>query len=87
MSIYISKYEYVYTDIFVYIQVKDFVVLMVIMMMIMMTMMMIMMTMMLMMIFVYIQVEDFAVLMAGLQLPYPKKIDASMPANLKCGII
>eukprot|EP00596_Hydrurales_sp_CCMP1899_P006903 CAMPEP_0119047990 /NCGR_PEP_ID=MMETSP1177-20130426/56300_1 /TAXON_ID=2985 /ORGANISM="Ochromonas sp, Strain CCMP1899" /LENGTH=400 /DNA_ID=CAMNT_0007023293 /DNA_START=62 /DNA_END=1264 /DNA_ORIENTATION=+ len=34
-----------------------------------------------------LKLEDFVVLMAGLQLPYPKKIDASMPANLKCGII
>ena len=28
---------------------------------------------------------DFAVIMDNLNLPYPKKLDASLPANLKCG--
>jgi hypothetical protein len=31
-------------------------------------------------------VEEFVSLMANLNLPYPKKIDASLPANLQCGI-
>ncbi len=30
--------------------------------------------------------EEFEAIMASLQLPYPKKIDASLPANLKCGL-
>ncbi len=30
--------------------------------------------------------EEFEQIMAALQLPYPKKIDASLPANLKCGL-
>jgi sulfur dioxygenase len=30
--------------------------------------------------------DAFAELMAGLNLPYPKKIDASLPANLKDGV-
>lgn len=30
--------------------------------------------------------DDFVRLMAGLNLPYPKKIDVSVPANLKCGV-
>lgn len=30
---------------------------------------------------------EFVELMANLNLPYPKKIDASLPANLLCGII
>jgi len=30
--------------------------------------------------------EEFEGIMASLQLPYPKKIDASLPANLKCGL-
>ena len=30
--------------------------------------------------------QEFKLLMAGLNLPYPKKIDASLPANLKCGL-
>jgi sulfur dioxygenase len=29
--------------------------------------------------------DEFVDLMAKLNLPYPKKIDASLPANLKCG--
>ena len=31
--------------------------------------------------------EEFVVIMANLNLPYPKKIDASLPANLVCGIV
>jgi len=31
--------------------------------------------------------EEFMELMGNLNLPYPKKIDASLPANLKCGIV
>ena len=30
--------------------------------------------------------HEFVELMANLNLPYPKKIDASLPANLKCGL-
>lgn len=30
--------------------------------------------------------EDFVTLMAGLGLAYPKKIDVSLPANMKCGL-
>ena len=30
--------------------------------------------------------EDFIALMGGLNLPYPKKIDESLPANLVCGL-
>jgi len=30
--------------------------------------------------------EEFVEIMANLNLPYPKKIDASLPANLQCGI-
>ncbi len=30
--------------------------------------------------------EEFIELMANLDLPYPKKIDASLPANLRCGV-
>ena len=30
--------------------------------------------------------QEFKVIMAGLNLPYPKKIDASLPANLECGV-
>jgi sulfur dioxygenase len=30
--------------------------------------------------------EEFVNLMQNLGLPYPKKIDASLPANLKCGV-
>lgn len=30
--------------------------------------------------------EEFVALMGSLNLPYPKRIDASVPANLKCGI-
>ena len=29
---------------------------------------------------------DFVALMGALNLPYPKRIDAALPANLKCGI-
>lgn len=29
---------------------------------------------------------EFAEIMANLNLPYPKKIDASLPANLACGV-
>jgi sulfur dioxygenase len=29
--------------------------------------------------------EEFQTIMANLNLPYPKKIDASLPRNLKCG--
>lgn len=29
--------------------------------------------------------EDFVALMAGLNLPYPKKIDVAVPANQRCG--
>ena len=29
---------------------------------------------------------EFVEIMNNLQLPYPKKIDASLPANLKCGL-
>jgi len=32
-------------------------------------------------------VEEFVKIMAGLNLPYPAKIDASVPANLKCGLV
>lgn len=32
-------------------------------------------------------VEEFVAIMAGLDLPYPKKIDASVPANRYCGAI
>jgi sulfur dioxygenase len=31
-------------------------------------------------------VEEFVALMANLNLPYPKKIDASLPRNLVCGV-
>jgi sulfur dioxygenase len=31
--------------------------------------------------------EEFVAIMAALNLPYPKKIDASVPSNLQCGII
>jgi len=30
--------------------------------------------------------EEFVELMANLDLPYPKKIDASLPANMQCGV-
>ena len=30
--------------------------------------------------------EDFIALMGGLNLPYPKRIDAALPANMKCGL-
>eukprot|EP01065_Artemidia_motanka_P044654 TRINITY_DN6390_c0_g1_i1.p1 TRINITY_DN6390_c0_g1~~TRINITY_DN6390_c0_g1_i1.p1 ORF type:complete len:395 (+),score=165.31 TRINITY_DN6390_c0_g1_i1:65-1249(+) len=30
--------------------------------------------------------EEFAKIMADLKLPYPKKIDASLPANMRCGV-
>lgn len=30
-------------------------------------------------------VEEFVDLMNNLGLPYPKKIDASLPANMACG--
>ncbi|CAG0912658.1 unnamed protein product [Notodromas monacha] len=30
--------------------------------------------------------EEFVAIMAGLNLPYPKMIDAALPANLKCGL-
>ena len=30
--------------------------------------------------------DDYIKLMGNLNLPYPKKIDASLPANLKCGV-
>lgn len=30
--------------------------------------------------------DDFKALMGGLNLPYPKRIDAALPANLKCGL-
>lgn len=30
--------------------------------------------------------EEFVDIMANLNLPYPKKIDAALPANLVCGI-
>ena len=30
-------------------------------------------------------VDEFVTLMGSLNLPYPKKIDASLPANLMCG--
>ena len=30
--------------------------------------------------------EEFIALMAGLGLPYPKKIDESLPANMVCGL-
>lgn len=30
--------------------------------------------------------QEFVEIMANLNLPYPKKIDASLPANLVCGI-
>ena len=30
--------------------------------------------------------HEFVELMANLNLPYPKKIHASLPANLKCGL-
>ena len=30
--------------------------------------------------------EEFISLMAGLGLPYPKKIDESLPANMVCGL-
>ena len=29
---------------------------------------------------------DFQALMGGLNLPYPKRIDVALPANLKCGV-
>ena len=29
--------------------------------------------------------EEFVQIMKDLNLPYPKKIDASLPRNLKCG--
>ena len=29
--------------------------------------------------------DDFIALMGGLNLPYPKRIDASLPANMACG--
>lgn len=31
-------------------------------------------------------VDEFVDIMANLNLPYPKKIDASLPLNLVCGI-
>lgn len=31
-------------------------------------------------------VEEFASIMANLGLPYPKKIDKAVPANMVCGI-
>lgn len=30
--------------------------------------------------------EEFVEIMKNLNLPYPKKIDASLPANLRCGV-
>jgi len=30
--------------------------------------------------------EDFIAFMGGLNLPYPKRIDVALPANLKCGV-
>jgi glyoxylase-like metal-dependent hydrolase (beta-lactamase superfamily II) len=30
--------------------------------------------------------EEFVAIMAGLNLPYPKKIDVAVPANLRCGV-
>lgn len=30
--------------------------------------------------------EEFVKIMAGLGLPYPKKIDVAVPANIKCGV-
>ena len=30
--------------------------------------------------------SEFVELMAGLNLPYPKKIDAALPANMRCGV-
>ncbi len=30
--------------------------------------------------------DDFVALMGGLNLPYPKRIDVALPANLKCGL-
>jgi sulfur dioxygenase len=30
--------------------------------------------------------DDFIALMGGLNLPYPKRIDVALPANLKCGV-
>ena len=30
--------------------------------------------------------EEYVALMAALGLPYPKKIDVALPANLKCGV-
>jgi sulfur dioxygenase len=32
------------------------------------------------------QEHEFVTLMANLNLPYPKKIDEALPANLKCGV-
>ena len=29
---------------------------------------------------------EFCEIMTNLQLPYPKKLDVSLPANLKCGL-
>ena len=29
--------------------------------------------------------EDFETIMKNLKLPYPKKLDVSLPANMKCG--
>lgn len=29
--------------------------------------------------------EDFETIMKNLKLPYPKKLEASLPANMKCG--
>lgn len=30
--------------------------------------------------------EQFQAIMEGLKLPYPQKLDVSLPANLKCGM-
>jgi hypothetical protein len=32
-------------------------------------------------------VDDFVETMTHLQLAYPKKIDAALPANLQCGVL
>jgi hypothetical protein len=30
---------------------------------------------------------QFVALMNGLKIPYPKKIDVALPANLRCGVV
>ena len=30
--------------------------------------------------------DEFVKLMSGLELPYPKKLDSAVPANLQCGV-